>query len=546
MKRSFTFVFLPILSIVLFLFIGCSEDTGVTPDPADITAAQAKVDTANGLLEDILFDLVNLEEIEEPDEIDFSDVYALYLEALSLDGNNVGANFGAGILDIIMLTQDAEFQDVFDQWKEFLERGDYFEVEGGPSSLSSTKGPVFRLDEVSLPVNLPFNITRGFCQFSLEDDPTINELQNLLINDVLPRVDYAIGRLDKVTDSDTFTFYVTPEMQGDENEDRIELDLTEIYAMLAGVKSLKALILHFCAYNMNLNAYTYQEMVAALSQGSQFATLHPEGQSRMSTALVSWKGAAQNLRSGINFFENESDPQFDDFIHYDSDPQDSANQSRDLDSLKFYLDKVEKSLNSSETFTFKIGDTQKNINISLSSFYDSPIQDLKALFPPYTVYPDTQDVEWQYFSRDSTIQASVYISTAGYYEWYRSASYQFGNQTSYYEDIDFYVSEFESAWSELRDQLSDRDYAYLRISYYGSLSPGNHLIIGNLYYSYYIPVRFRYIPKIIWEADTFDEWILPDPTVGGLFPDITTDAIFKGIFEIDGDDWEKIQTWRLW
>lgn len=48
-----------------------------------------------------------------------------------------------------------------------------------------------------------------------------------------------------------------------------------------------------------------------------------------------------------------------------------------------------------------------------------------------------------------------------------------------------------------------------------------------------------YIPLIIWNANSFSEWILPDPTFNGFLPGMT-DSEFKRIFGIIADDWQKV------
>jgi len=48
-----------------------------------------------------------------------------------------------------------------------------------------------------------------------------------------------------------------------------------------------------------------------------------------------------------------------------------------------------------------------------------------------------------------------------------------------------------------------------------------------------------FFPMLTWDAETFEEWILPDPTIGGILPGMT-DAEFKRIFGITEKDWENM------
>jgi hypothetical protein len=44
---------------------------------------------------------------------------------------------------------------------------------------------------------------------------------------------------------------------------------------------------------------------------------------------------------------------------------------------------------------------------------------------------------------------------------------------------------------------------------------------------------------ITWDADTFEQWVFPNPSINGLLPDITTDAAFKQLFGLTPDMWQK-------
>jgi len=44
---------------------------------------------------------------------------------------------------------------------------------------------------------------------------------------------------------------------------------------------------------------------------------------------------------------------------------------------------------------------------------------------------------------------------------------------------------------------------------------------------------------ITWDADAFEQWLIPNPTLNGLIPDITTDLKFKELFGLSPDMWQK-------
>jgi len=531
---------------LLFLFIGCGgddDDEELTEPIFDPVGAQVLVDSANTWLESILFNLVNSDDIDKPGDINFTVPYNLYLEALELCGTHPGANFGAGLLDIIMISQDPEFQLAFEKWRQFGERDDMFEADspiGGPTVAA---GPVLRLDEVSIPIESPLVTTRSMCRIAAQGDPTISELQTIFLDKFLPRIKDAVEHLDAVTDSTTFTFIVTPMMQGDYREDPVELDMTEVHSMLAGIQVLRAVLLHFCAYDLDLDPYTGDAMRAALTQGSSFMTLLDDGEDRMAEAREAWLGVVENLDAGIRFLESETDYQGDDFIRIDE--RDGMTRE-ELDSLKHYIPLVKSALDDKNTFTFDINARNESITISLKNFLDTPIPDLKELFPPYTVSLATQEIRWRYEQDWYSEPATVEIPSAGFYYWNRSQEWRHGETSGPWEwRSNFGVPEWDAAWDEMVDNYSDKAYFYLSFDYSEDLYPGTQDIYSWVNFRYKEATGWRYIPRITWQADSFSEWTLPDPTFGGLFPGMT-DSRFKSLFNLTEDDWEKTEDWELW
>ena len=47
-----------------------------------------------------------------------------------------------------------------------------------------------------------------------------------------------------------------------------------------------------------------------------------------------------------------------------------------------------------------------------------------------------------------------------------------------------------------------------------------------------------YNAVITWEANSFDTWVFPDPTMNGLFPGMT-DAGLKDALGLTAQDWQK-------
>jgi hypothetical protein len=532
----------------LLALLSCSDDSG-NKGGFEPTEVEAKVGQANTQLENILYDLVNGEDPEKPGDIDLTGAYDLYMEALSMDGNHAGANFGAGILEVVMLTQDPQIQDFFDRVDAFIDAGNYFEAEPGASTFDGSlaiTGPAFSMDQVRIPLAIPAKMTRAFCLAPSNTDPTIDELQGICLNEVLPRVATSAQRLTKVTAKRDFIFTVTPKMQGDMGEDPVELDLTEVYATLTGLSAVRAGLLHFTAYDFNFDAYTGEEMLAALTPGSSFGSLHSEGESRMQSALSSWQDAVDHLESAVDFLEAEQDHQGDDLIRID--PYDDLTQA-DLDSIKAYIPKARNILNSSDWISLNWDDKSwtpdEKVVFSLNSFYSSPVQDLKTLVPPYTPSLETIPTDTRWVFRDTTLHAVVTVEAGGHYFWQRSVHYEQGELVSSYANKDFEVSEWDEVFDMYEAMVAEKYSGEVSAYLYNLLDPGPNNVTIDIYYSYSEVLQSRYSPIITWEADSFEEWIFPDPTFGGLLPGMT-DGRLKQVFGIDGDGWEKVNEMNLW
>ena len=82
---------------------------------------------------------------------------------------------------------------------------------------------------------------------------------------------------------------------------------------------------------------------------------------------------------------------------------------------------------------------------------------------------------------------------------------------------------------------------YLSLYWSDYLTVGQNDISETLYWNYEArgPEHVMYVPILNWSAETFEEWILPDPTFGGILPGMT-DSEFKRIFGITEDDWENM------
>ena len=116
MNKRYLFNFFAILvSLGLMVFTGCEEVDDSEVSAEDSTSAIAKADSATLLMETMMDNVFNSEPDSVQDMIDlldFSEPYALYSEAATLDPGNGDANFGMAFTGFLMLSQDQDLQDM--------------------------------------------------------------------------------------------------------------------------------------------------------------------------------------------------------------------------------------------------------------------------------------------------------------------------------------------------------------------------------------------------------------------------------------------------
>ncbi len=452
MRRFAYFVAGALTISLIFLGHGCGKKT---TEPDEVTAAE-EVALGNAAMETELYDLIltELDEVERPEDLDFSGPNAHYKKALQLDPNNLDANFGAGLTEILMVTLDNSVNSVFDEWDAYIDTGSLFAPKSAiHPEKNFARGIVKRgfptgKKDFLLPSNFLLSSISRIFYTALTDPPQIHEIQDLIDDVLLPKVDYALERLKKVTSDPGYSFIITPKMQGDLEEDALELDLTEIYLIITGLDLLKSLCSMAIAYDFDFPSYDSAGLAQVIPQDSDFLSLRSGGGSKLASAKIAFLDACDDLENAIDFLRDETDPQNNDIIKIDPD----GVADEDLDSILAYIPRVRNTLLASENVTadFNGDGIDQTVAFSAKAFFDNPISNLKRdLLPGYTTKVEKDSSGW----------------------WW------------------------------------DKEYFWVAV--------------------------------IIWDANSFDQWFFPNPTVNGILPEITTDLMFKQTFGIDAGDWKK-------
>ncbi len=526
-------LYMSIIAAALFI-AGCSEQTSSGPDP---NAARATVDSANAALEDVLYYMIN-SGVDDHRDINFSRPYNFFNRAYQQDPNNLDANFGLALTSLLMITQDDDFNNMVFDWESYFGTS----VEGLGKSTSSFK-PLFPVsfEGVEMPhrrlayglVNLP--------KKALQDPPTFNDIQSVIETALLPRLDVAIKALDRIDNNPDYTYMVSPRMQGDPGADSVEIDLTEIYVLEFYINMLNAMANFTISYNVDIWGYDSLQAISAFSKGGTFLSLRRGGQP-MNNAKSSLLTALDKMEAGIDFLQNESDPQDNDLIKLDG-------SQREIDEIEQQIDEARNMFAGPQAITDDWDDNpatpDETISLDYGQLFDNPIADLKAKLPNYSINVFGVDVTSGYesFEEDMAVRAELSVSEDNYYYYNRSYSWYGGGQAYDYFDSNVDIPGFDTAFDSLVTALMAKPnikYIYIDVSWGESLTAGNYIITEE-FYVYHAKERtlFRaYVPALTWQANSFSTWIFPDPTFNGFMPGMT-DSEFKRVFGITADDWEK-------
>jgi hypothetical protein len=516
--------------IFVFILFNCKESTS----PSNVT-----VDEAEQALEDVLYDIINSDNIESPENIDFSHAHQLFTELYQKNPADPDANFGLALTNMLMITQSAQMNNIFEEWEEFMNGNDPLAKLNKSNRNRTSLKPHFPTSSNSLKLDSK-NLVTGYINLSksaYKNPPKFSQIQSFLENDLIPRLNKSLSYLDVVDNNPDYTFIVSPRMQGDIEADPIEIDLTEIYTLEAGLHALKALADLTVAYNVDIWGLDSLAALATFSKGGDFLTLR-NGNTPMQDAKSSILLAADNIEYAIDFCLNETDNQDDDLIKLSSSDQ------HDIDLLLEGLDKLRSHLNQPQVYT---GDwdgddstPQEELTVNFSQLFDNPIEDLKEKLPDYTIAIQNHPVknkDWG--SKEISVKASITVANASYYYYYHYSS--FWNED--YKNSNIEIPKFDQVYDSVYTVLKGKDNIsdfYMDLWWNQELAPGSYIITATLFFQYeYTRIEFNlYLPSSFTWNDPFDQWIFPDPTFNGFLPGMT-DAEFKRIFGITEDKWEE-------
>lgn len=398
---------------------------------------------------------------------DISNAALNYEKALSIDANDPEANFGGAITSGMMMMEDPDVQAIITKWGAVvptvnqvvqgtspikLPFGNMTSIKFTPKTTAKSVGSVatatttqnvlaaFSVLKAKLPQQKSGYKSLAKTLNSVPDTaPSISEMQTLIDNVIIPRIDKINARLAKA-ETATFSFTITKAMQGNPVNGTDEtLNAGELYTLDAALNVFQVLFKIAGSYHFDIpTTYTYDTIgqdPLALINNPTTLTLNTGGAARMLGALDNARAAAAKAKlaydtvvtraAGVGMFDLASWTL--------TDKTDFTNG----------LTKVTGALAGSYDLVYNNNGT-KTININVPRFFTDPLT--RAQLPTFGY-----DVP-----RDATLSAKYDKPVAGE----RTYSYQSGSTwdtaTSTY--IPVYQTRTEAIRSEFEPTSDLPDY----------------------------------------------------------------------------------------
>ena len=300
---------------------------------------------------------------------------------------------------------------------------------------------------------------------------------------------------------------------------------------------------------MNLEYYTGAVLVDGLTQGTgNLFTLKGDGATQMQMVPGLLISAADDLDAAITALFAETDDQSNDLIKIG--PRDLvADELSEFQTVE--LDMIRQALAGEVSYVYdwdsRSGTPDVSLAVNLNRFFSNPQSDLKRLLPPYTMSLEVSPYDRNWVWKDEYPDLTFAIPDAGYYSAYCSVSYHDFVIWDSFCDAPTWASEQIQAMldaevaritaiEEWDGQLS------VSVQFWANIAaPGTQTISTSKYTSYGTIETYIEVGLVTFEADNFADWLAqwPDPTLGGLFPQVTSASEIAATFGWYEEDWSK-------
>ena len=307
----------------------------------NMASVEYLLEAANTTLENILSDMYTCTEMEtcDSDNMNFEPAYNLYMEVLNYDSNHSGANFGAGLTEMLTITQDPLLEEIIEKWDGW-NSGEIFPEtsrSGGTGRgyrkvnvASFNSGIPMGLDAFLMPKNIDFTSflpieylfnyyvsqenlehENGFYR-NLNETTMMSDFMNIIDNVFLARLTSSIAHLEKVVDKD-YVFNITPAMQGNSNQQLLEMDDTEFHLLMASMHAMRYMLYSISAIDLDIgiNFDEDPQDFEFLEKNSDFLTLRDGKENYLPNAHAEITALLTSLTAAYDFLANDVDTSTD-------------------------------------------------------------------------------------------------------------------------------------------------------------------------------------------------------------------------------------------
>lgn len=373
-------------------------------------SSEDQLDRALYLMERNMYRLINCEN-ENPFECNayFSEANDLFKETMNAakDSQRLRtAYLGAAMTEILRLNEDKEIKELVERFQNYMDTATIFRKSSANAGRKVThrraENPlVFHFSPYSGTLSSSHSQTaqrlKPMIKVALANPPLISEVQSVIRRKVIPAINYAIGNLVFVQQDPNYFFKVSPMMQGSMDADTLEMDMTEIKAMHAGLLTLRSSFRIFNAYNMDVPDYSVQSLANVLNKPSTFLTLYSNHE--LGAARTDIMVAADTLISAIHVLRSETDDQNNDIIKIDTSGGHPS--SGDIQEIENQLNDIKQGLISNVTI-YDVNNYGDSVVVSFKNFFTNPITDFKEKLPDYRVLVNPTDcgsyLVWKFYS----------------------------------------------------------------------------------------------------------------------------------------------------
>lgn len=336
-----------------------------------------------------------------------------YNQILAQDAGNCEAQFGKAVATLASLVNNPSLDSMITEVKNHSTSTTASDVESYSAYLNlkseAVPAALFKLSQTTANTTNPM---------------TVDRMQNIVIAEFLPKLDTAIAMLDNVMQEEEFSIELTIN-PGKTNEKLVQLDKGEVGPSLAVLKTIKAYLVTFVSVNLDATLDGKYEWVDVLKEiksedfdsltsvqtaaldhavgltkkSSLVTTIKKEWQSKYAGIPALLKSAIQDIRSGMEYgifeAENGGDQLNDPYI-VGSGINAHVNEAKMREYIT-HLDRLDKYLDGDVTLKYNKGKDSIVVNFPKSYTHFSGTQD----FLPYHVVRPY--AEWNDFTGERAV-----------------------------------------------------------------------------------------------------------------------------------------------